>query len=187
MGVVTRRGLLLGLAASAAGAGVSARASATTVRSVSLPALVRSSKRIVVVTPLDAESHFEELGRRRRIVTDTRVRLEETIAESEASETELLVRTLGGSVGDLGEHVHGQARLALGETCVVFLLPGPDGLHYVSAMAQGHYPLRRTDEPRLLRSPDLPEILGFEGSAVRALAGQRLGVARDRIRAASEP
>jgi hypothetical protein len=188
---VSRRGLLVGLASGAAASVVSVRASATIVRALSLPALVQGARRIVVVTPLAAECHFEELGRRRRIVTDTRVRVEETIAKDESRESELLVRTLGGAIDRLGERVHGQAQLVLGEPCVAFLLQGPDGLHYVNGMAQGHYPLSRAGESsagrRLKQSPDLPTILGFESSAVKALVGNDLAVAKGRIQALVKP
>jgi hypothetical protein len=159
-----------------------APASATVVRSLSLPALVQGSRRIVVVTALASQSHYEELGRRRRIVTDTRVRVDEGIAKAEGMDSELMVRTLGGSIGDVGELVHGQAQLVLGEPCVAFLLQGPDGVHYVNGMAQGHYPLRGSSERRLSRSADLPKILDFDSSAVKALVGSELAAARQRIR-----
>jgi hypothetical protein len=166
-----------GVAVSAVGAS----ASATVVRSLSLSALVRGSRRIVVVTALGSASHYEELGRRRRIVTDTRVRVDEGIAKTDDLDSELMVRTLGGSVAGVGELVHGQAQLVLGEPCVAFLLQGPDGLHYVNGMAQGHYPLRGA-ERRLTRSADLPKILDFDSSAVKALVGSELGAASQRIR-----
>src|SRR3954466_7081425 len=121
MGLVSRRGLLVGLASGAAASAFGARASATIVRAMSLPALVQGSRRILVITPLSAESHFEDLGRRRRIVTDTRVRVEEAVAKGEGADSELMVRTLGGSIDKLGELVHGQARLVLGQACVAFL------------------------------------------------------------------
>ena len=152
-------------------------------RSVPLPVLVRGSSRIVIVTALDAESHIEELGRRRRVVTDTRVRVEESVAKAETKESELIVRTLGGSVGSLGEIVHGQARLVLGEPCLSFLLQGPEGLHYVNGMAQGHYPVRGGALRTLAASPDLPEIVNFSESAVKELVGQRMSSAATRIRA----
>ena len=63
MGKVSRRGLLLGLGSGAAVSLLGRPASATVVRSVSLPALVQGSSRIVVMTALAAESHFEELLR----------------------------------------------------------------------------------------------------------------------------
>ena len=160
------------------------RASATIVRAMPLAALVQSSRRVVVITALAASSHFEELGRRRRVVTDTRVRVDEVVAKGEGVDSELMVRTLGGSIGRLGELVHGQAQLVLGEPCVAFLMQGPDGLHYVNGMAQGHYPLRA----RLLtKSPDLPEILDFDSSAVKALVGSELGAAAARIRGLVAP
>lgn len=187
MGQVSRRGLLVGLASGAVATTFGVTASATIVRALSLPALVQGSRRIVVVTALASESHFEDLGRRRRIVTDTRVRVEEGLAKADGIESELLVRTLGGSIGRLGEQVHGQARLAQGESCVAFLLQGPDGLHYVNGMAQGHYPLRGTGVRRLVQSADLPEILDFDNSAVKALVGSELGSAGARIRALVAP
>ncbi len=183
MGSVSRRGLLLGLAAGATAGVFSAKASATIVHALTLPSLVQSSRRILVVTALASECHFEELGRRRRIVTDTRVRVEEQLAKGDGVESELLVRTLGGAVGRLGERVHGQAQLVLGEPCVAFLLQGPDGLHYVNGMAQGHYPLRGEQARLLARSADLPEILDFDSSAVKALVGSELDSAGARIRA----
>jgi hypothetical protein len=185
MGQVTRRGLLIGLGTGAALSAFGVRASATVARSLTLPALVQSSRRIVVVTALAAESRYEELGRRRRIVTDTRVRVEEALAKGERVESELMVRTLGGSVGRVGELVHGQARLALGQACVTFLLQGPEGLHYVNGMAQGHYPLTQDSLRRLMKSPDLGELLDAKSSAVHELVGSELSQAASRIRALS--
>jgi len=182
MRLVSRRGLLLGLASGAAAGVFSGTASATVVRALTLPALVQSSRRVVVVTALSTESHFEELGRRRRVVTDTRVRVEEVIAKAAPAARELMLRTLGGAIGRLGERVHGQAQLVLGEACVAFLLEGPDGLHYVNGMAQGHYPLRESSDRRLRSSPDLPQILDFESSAVKSLVGSELSSAATRIR-----
>ena len=187
MGQVSRRGLMIGLASGVVASAFSATASATVVRALSLASLVQGSRRVLVVTALHAESHFEELGRRRRIVTDTRVRVEEGLAKADGTDGELLVRTLGGSIGRLGERVHGQAQLVVGEPCVTFLLQGPDGLHYVNGMAQGHYPLRGKSVRQLVKSHDLPEILDFERSAVKALAGSELGAARARISALVTP
>lgn len=182
MGQVSRRGLMLSVGCGFALSALPRPAAATVVRSVSLPALVQSSRRIVVMTALGSHSHYEELGRRRRIVTDTRVRIEERVAKADGMDSELLVRTLGGKLGDIGELVHGQAQLVHGEACLAFLLQGPDGLHYVNAMSQGHYPLGGSSTRRLRASPDLPQIMNFESSAVRALVGSELGAAAARVR-----
>lgn len=178
---------MLGLASGAAVGVVSGSASATVVRALSLSSLVDSSRRILVLTALAADSHFEDIGRRRRVVTDTRVRVEDVLAKSSAPASELLVRTLGGAIGRLGERVHGQAQLVLGEPCVAFLLEGPDGIHYVNGMAQGHYPLRGSALRKLTSSPDLPEIIDFDSSAVKALVGSELELATSRIRALVKP
>lgn len=167
--------------------GVAAPASATIMRSLSLPALVQGSRRIVVVSALASECHYEELGRKRRIVTDTRARVEDVLVKGDGMETEVIVRTLGGKIGRLGERVDGQAQLVLGEACVTFLLRGPDGLHYVNGMAQGHYPLQGASVRRLVKSPDLPAIVNFEDSAVKALVGSELAEATRRIRSLVKP
>jgi hypothetical protein len=175
------------MAAGAAGGIWSTPASATVMRAMPLSALVQTSRRIVVVTALSAESHFEELGRRRRIVTDTRLRVEEGLAKADGMDSEILVRTLGGAVGELGERVHGQAQLVLGEPCVAFLLQGPEGLHYINGMAQGHYPLTNDTRRLLQQSPDMPKIVDFDSSAVKALVGTELNDARGRVRAMVKP
>ena len=178
---------MLGVGAFGALTCFGAPASATVVHAVSLPALVKGSRRIAVVRALASSSHFEEIGRRRRIVTDTRMRVEEVVAKGEGVAVELLVRTLGGSVGELGERVEGQAMFATDEPCVAFLLEGPDGIHYVNGMAQGHYPLRGAATRKLAQSPDLPRIVDMNSSAVKQLVGVSLGDATDRIRAMVAP
>ncbi len=186
MGTFSRRGLLVGIGSGVTGSLLSGSARATMMRSVSLTALVKSSRGIAVVTPLAGESHYEELGRRRRIVTDTRVRIEETLAK-DGMDHEILVRTLGGAIGREGERVHGQVQWALGKPCVAFLLQGPDGVFYVNGMSQGHYPLIEKVERMLTTSPDLPEIVDRDSSVVKVLAGTALGRARGLIRAAVQP
>jgi len=178
---------MLGMASGAVVAAHAGSASATVVRAVSLPSLVESSRRILVLTALAADSHFEEMGRRRRVVTDTRVRVEQVLAKGNTAASELMVRTLGGEIGRLGERVHGQAQLVLGEPCVAFLLEAPDGIHYVNGMAQGHYPLREGARRKLSSSPDLPQIVDFDSSAVKALVGSELEHATSRIRALVKP
>lgn len=187
MASFSRRGLLVGIGSGVAGSLISGSAQATVVRSVSLAALATGSRGVAVVTPLTSESHYEDLGRRRRIVTDTRVRIEESLAKAEGLDSELLVRTLGGNVGREGERVHGQVQWALSKPCVAFLLQGPDGVFYVNGMSQGHYPILSRAERLLTTSPDLPEIVDFERSAVKVLSGTALSRARTLIRAAVQP
>lgn len=159
-------------------------AQATLVRGLSLEELARSSHLIVVGTALEANSHWETLGGKRRIVTDTRVRVDDVLDKG-APDSEVMVRTLGGTVGDLAAMVFGEATLNLEERAVLFLVP-QSGAQRVTGMAQGHYPLR-LDPKRALRlapSPRAPELVGKGEMAVKRLSGLELGQARVLIREA---
>lgn len=152
---------------------------ATTARAVALADLVRRSTRILHATPLEGSSRFEDVGDSRHIVTYTRLRVEDAMF-GDTGESEILVRTLGGHVGELGEIVHGEAQLALNETCVVFLRANADGIEQVTEMAQGHYPLRPDSGGalRLQASRNMPRLIGNPGAAVTQLANLRLPDAR---------
>src|SRR4051812_46114790 len=110
---------------------------------LTLGELVAASTVVVRATPLDASSVWEdsEGGRGRRIVTYTRVHVEE-ILDGRAEPSELWVRTLGGQVGDIGQHVDGEAVLVPAQQGVLFLRGRVDGTHSVVGMGQGHFPLR---------------------------------------------
>jgi len=155
-------------------------ARATLVRGLSLEELAAGSTRILRARALDSTSHWVVVGGRRRIVTDTRVLVEDVIAKDAPSDRELLVRTLGGTVGDVGALVHGEAELTYDEPCLVFLKALPEGLHRVNGMAQGHYPLVLDNRkvPRLRPSPRSSEVLGADRSAIARLVGRDLPEAR---------
>jgi len=89
---------------------------------------------------------------------------------------DIVVRTLGGTVGEIAHLVYGEARLRLGQTCLLFLLPGRDGEYRVFGMAQGHYPLEADvgGDWRIRKSPGLDGVLKPELSAVEVLSGRRL-------------
>jgi hypothetical protein len=150
-------------------------AEASVARAVPLEALTSRSKHVIVGEPLDAYSVWERIGGRKHIVTYTRVRAHEVLAGQDPSSEELLVRTLGGQVGELGELVHGEAVLRIGRRSVVFTMPSQDALA-VTAMAQGHYPLRADSAgiERLLRSPQANELIDEAGAAVERLPGLRI-------------
>jgi hypothetical protein len=150
--------------------------------------LVGRSQHVMLGEPLDADSVWEQIGGRKHIVTYTRMRVHELLAGADPKQDELLVRTLGGRVGDLGELVHGEARLTLGERSVLFVMPARDALA-VTAMAQGHYPLRRdaAGTERLRRSPEAAELINEAGSAVKRFAGMHVPEARELIRRSVRP
>jgi hypothetical protein len=154
-------------------------AHATTARAVSLADLVRRSRRIARATPLESFSRSEDVGGAQHIVTYSRLRIDDSIHGPNA-DSETLVRTLGGRVGDLGEIVHGEAELALDETCLVFLAPDANGVESVTAMAQGHYPVAidGAGTARLRLSRNMPRLLGGSASAAAQLIGKPFNEAR---------
>jgi hypothetical protein len=184
-GVTTldRRSLLALLSLGGAACLWSRSAGATLARGLTLEVLANASDRIVVGTAILASSRWEDVGGTRRIVTDTRVRIEDVV--SGPADSELFVRTHGGRVGKVGERVHGEPELVLNEPFLAFLV-GAQARHYVTGMAQGHYPLAvQPDRARYVTpSPRLPELVRPETSAVRRLAGRELAEAKALIQKA---
>ena len=176
---VPRRTMLKGAACATGALLLAGRAEATLFRGLSLPALAQASDLVLVVTPLDASSHFQLLGGRRRIVTDTRVRVEDVIARGVPTDGEFWVRTLGGTVGDRAALVYGEAALFRDETSVLFMVRDAD-VHRVTGMAQGHYPVFKDPggTPRLLASRNMPRLIGDAKSAVAVLTGKPFSAAR---------
>ena len=137
--MVIRRQFLAGVGSAAVGALLPSLAWAGVARGMPLEQLVRRSAHVLKGRPLEAYSEWTRIGDQKRIVTYTRVRVDETLVGD--GDSELLVRTLGGTVGNIGQVVHGEAELMLNEDCVAFLMPTREGVLGVTAMAQGHYPL----------------------------------------------
>jgi hypothetical protein len=116
-------------------------AAASTSIELSVADLVSKSTLVLAGTPLESRSLWEESegGRGRRIVTYTRLRVDRVI--DGAPSAEVWVRTLGGEVGDIGQHVDGEAVLSPQRSALLFLRWLPGGAHGVVGMAQGQYPL----------------------------------------------
>jgi hypothetical protein len=161
----------------------SRRAQASVAVAATLPSLVARSSLVAFSTSLAAASRWEEIGGTRRIVTYNRVRIDEDVV-GEPETPELWVRTLGGDVGDIAQIVHGEAELVIGEPCLLFVRAGQGGVHVVTELAQGHYPLRDDGQGtlRLLASPRLGVLLNASGSAVRLLHGKSRAEAVDLLR-----
>ncbi len=94
----------------------SREASASVSIAVSLEDLARASSLVARVTPVERTSTWED----GRIVTTTRVRVDEVIAGA-AGARELRVRTLGGRVDKIGQIVEGEAAFTANEPSIVFL------------------------------------------------------------------
>jgi hypothetical protein len=116
-------------------------ASASTFVELSLAELVSKSTLVVAATPLESTSLWQDGdGRGRRIVTFTKMRVDRVIDGRPPAE--VWIRTLGGEVGDIGQHVEGEAVLPVGKPGLLFLRNLTDGTHAVVGMSQGHFPLQ---------------------------------------------
>ena len=73
-------------------------------RAIDLSELVRASQIVVVGTAVESHAQWETLGKQRRIVTYTRVRVDQQVAGAPAS-GDVWVRTLGGRVGNIGQKI----------------------------------------------------------------------------------
>lgn len=133
-------------------------AQATTSILMTIDELATKSSLAVVAQPVERFSQWEELGGSKRIVTYTRLVIEEEMFGS-AQTDQIWVRTLGGKVDGIGQYVAGEAELRIGQTTVVFLAAIGSTL-VVTGMAQGHYPLLVSEHDRLLTSsPDMGTLL----------------------------
>lgn len=185
--------LALGLALAAAAAtlpspGHRGEAQAGVSILMTLDELVASSARVVLAQPVERTSRWEVLGGGKRIVTYTRLVVDEPIAgagPTEGRADEVWVRTLGGAVDGVGQHVSGEASFTLGERSLVFLERASDGAAVVAGMAQGHYRLAEVEGAIVLRpSPDAGTLLPRRGPSIAArevLAGARLDRARTAV------
>ena len=173
------------MTAGAVGILIGRPAHASLSRAVRVEELVARSRHVLLGEPLEAHCQWERIGDRKHIVTYTRVRTHELLGGADPEQDELLVRTLGGRVGELGELVHGEARLRVGARGVLFVTPA-SGVLAVTAMAQGHYPLQRDNAGTelLSRSPAASELLDEADSAVRRLTGLRVPEARTLVQQA---
>jgi hypothetical protein len=155
-----------------------------------LTELLYDSRHVVVGTPTDLSSQWEVVGRRSRIVTYTVLQVEQLLDGSSPRTSELVVRTLGGSVGDIGQIVPGEAVLRRGVRSTVFAQAISEDVFAVAGMAQGHYPLaadargverliahladvRQVDESAAIRKLDGRTVLEAEALVAKELARVR--------------
>ena len=125
-------------------AGTERPAEASAVIALTLDDLVDKSDVVVLVTPTTRTARWEA----GRIITYTTVVVDTSVGGGPAAGDALVVRTMGGIVGDIGQKVYGEAVLPLGTPAVLFLrdLPKPlvatslPGARSVTGMAQGVMP-----------------------------------------------
>lgn len=103
--------------------------------------LLRGSTAAAVMTPIDAQSVWED----GRIYTYTRLRVDRSVAGGLATGDNAWVRTLGGVVGKIGQLVEGEAVFVTGQSSLLFVHDGPTGSLVVTARGQGQFPIADAD------------------------------------------
>lgn len=160
---------------------------AAVARAVSVKDLTDQSRAVLLGEPVEAYGEWARIGEQRRIVTYTRVLLREAVLGN--PESEIMVQTLGGRVGNIGQVVHGEAALRLNEPSLLFLQESDAGITRVTAMAQGHYRLLGDARgvARLKLSPRLGTLLPSKSAAVERLRDRTFPEAREIVLKALQP
>ncbi len=105
---------------------------------VGYDALVKDADAVGVVTPVESKTVWEE----GRIVTYTRVKVDQGVAGDLGTGSEGWVRTLGGVVGKIGQLVDGEPVFSPNKSSLLFLRKWKTGGTWeVSARAQGQFPV----------------------------------------------
>lgn len=172
--MLSRRSLLLGGLAAVAGVATATRAKASVARALTLNELVHQSRHALVGTPFELFGQWEAVGRRSRIVTYTLLHVDYSVDGRPPSTGDIMIRTLGGRVGDIGQTVPGEAVLERDRAATVFVEELSRDLFAVTAMAQGHYPVVADGHgvKRLHAAVALLELVG--GATAKDSAVQRL-------------
>lgn len=117
---------------------------------MSLEYASKTADRIVVATPIESKSLWENDGRIDRIVTYYRVRIDTNIVGN--GDQHVWIRTLGGVVGNIGQRVFGSVALTLNKPALLFLSKQSSVVFSVLEMQQGHFPIVQTkDKVQLAR------------------------------------
>jgi hypothetical protein len=159
-------------------------AEAMTAREVTLRELVTLADLVIDGTPAEAKSVWEDTSSGKRIVTYTRVSVSNVVYGNASSD--VWVRTIGGTVGKIGQRVEGETVLVPGERAVLFLVSRGDGTHGVAEMSQGHYLVDVSNGAKLKASPHLANLLKRENPpapyAREVLVGKAIDAATSAIR-----
>ncbi|MBI4820563.1 MAG: hypothetical protein HY791_30125 [Deltaproteobacteria bacterium] len=130
-------------------------AGATVMLPLSIEDMSKEALAVVRARVLQREADWD--ARHSRIYTHTRLEVLDTIHARASLPKELLVRTLGGEVGEVGMKVAGTPIFADGEEVVVFLRADPEVAteYQVIGMAQGKLHVRRTAKGLAMVVPSL--------------------------------
>ncbi|AKF03750.1 hypothetical protein DB32_000899 [Sandaracinus amylolyticus] len=126
------------VASSLSAAGV---AHATSTEAMDLRALVHDADHVVVGTVVSQDARYDHLD---RIVTDVTIRVDERMHGAAREGTTIVVRRLGGVIGDVGLRIEGEPSFVEGERVVLFArLVAADHVLRPIGMSQGVLPISR--------------------------------------------
>lgn len=140
------------------------RAEATTARAASLEQLVRGAELVLLGHALDRESYWDG----GRIKTRTRFKIEDVwVGSVPEGRTEVHVVTLGGVVGEIGQHVAGVAQLEVGKRSVLCLASLRGGGFRAVGMSQGvfHVGAGTGPDAPVIRPPTRMRLVGKRPTA----------------------
>lgn len=120
---------------------VALTAEATTLLQWDLPALIDRSDAIVRGRVVAVEARWS--GDKRVIFREVRVAVDEALVAGGVQDT-VTIQELGGTVGDIAQHVDGMALFTPGEEVVLFLGRRGTRLFELVGMAQGKYRVERS-------------------------------------------
>ncbi|HEY8077017.1 MAG TPA: hypothetical protein VIF62_22980 [Labilithrix sp.] len=109
--------------------------------------LVKDADGVALATPTDAKAVWEG----GRIVTYTKLKVDQGVAGETTTGQELWVRTLGGVVGKIGQLVDGEPVFSPNKQSLLFLRKFSQGTYEVSARAQGQFPILVDDASKARR------------------------------------
>ena len=117
---------------------------------------------------VEQSARWDDLATRKHIFTLTTIEVLEAIHGEATPGLRLVVRALGGEVGDVGMKVAGTPRFSIGEEVVVFARrhPGSATDYQVIGMSQGKFRIERGEDGKTLAVP------GIEGIAFARARGK---------------
>ena len=111
-------------------------ANATTMQSLSLTQKTQRSDRVVVASV--ERIQYEKHPTLHRIYTLTTLKVLDSLKGDAKPNMHLIVRQIGGTLGEWTQHIAGDAKFVQGEEVLVFLRHDPkDDLHFVVGISQG--------------------------------------------------
>ena len=116
---------------------LSSSGSASILRMLSNKELINSSDSIVVGDVVDEYSAWDPSGR--FIVTYTKIQVVDDVMGTEGGSREIIIRHLGGRVGNREMEVHGGAKFMIGEKTLLFLKKQSSGFKDVLGLSQGKF------------------------------------------------